>query len=555
MRIKSIEILGDNFRSLSSNYKYEFDASQKEHRLSTKVLAGLNGSGKSNFLELFAEIFYFLECYHMSSVSQEYKQNANIGFIIEYYLPITKEVVIQLDLSERNKDQEVLVRIIKYLNEKPEFNVATLDTDYTNYLRIDKEKYTKKLLPTKIVAYSSGQNELLSNSFYKSRFQHFQELIKGKKNTSGKKEKEEKESEEQSSMSRLFFLDYSSNFYVFIANMLLSKGDNLKLFKDVLGVKDLESFRITLIFNDLNNKRIKIETVLEEKISWLTRCATTWFRDEKTNLLVLDYKVNSATKEAFEYYFQKASNLFEFFYELDFLNLHTIKKEIRDTIPHQHKSYNILDEMPRVDPSDLIFRIGKIRMDKIIDRKNRITKPIYYKSLSDGEHQFNEVVGSVLMMEDSGCLFLMDEPDTHFNPKWRAKFIHILNQISAINRDLDKNVKEVRKQEVILTTHSPFIISDSYKEDVYKFRNGKFQTPKMETYGASIGFILELIFDRDISISDFSNHELKNIRKNIKTLEDIDEAIDKLSRFGESIEKFDVYSYLRIKEKEIRDKE
>lgn len=59
MKIKSVKILGSDFRSLKANKLYEFNVSDQKNRLSTKIFAGLNGSGKSNFLELFTEIFYF----------------------------------------------------------------------------------------------------------------------------------------------------------------------------------------------------------------------------------------------------------------------------------------------------------------------------------------------------------------------------------------------------------------------------------------------------------------------------------------------------------------
>lgn len=49
MKIKSVKILGDDFRSLAANKLYEFNVSFRDDRLSTKIFAGLNGSGKSNF--------------------------------------------------------------------------------------------------------------------------------------------------------------------------------------------------------------------------------------------------------------------------------------------------------------------------------------------------------------------------------------------------------------------------------------------------------------------------------------------------------------------------
>ncbi|MGD1844392.1 MAG: hypothetical protein ACFB10_03250 [Salibacteraceae bacterium] len=41
--------------------------------------------------------------------------------------------------------------------------------------------------------------------------------------------------------------------------------------------------------------------------------------------------------------------------------------------------------------------------------------------MSDGEHQFNQIIGTMMLLETPGCLLLLDEPDTHFNPKWRSR--------------------------------------------------------------------------------------------------------------------------------------
>ena len=87
MKLISVKILGENFRSLAGNKLYQFNVNQRSSRLSPKIFAGLNGSGKSNFLELLAEIFYYLELFHSNTVENSYKKSKDFGFEIEYYLP------------------------------------------------------------------------------------------------------------------------------------------------------------------------------------------------------------------------------------------------------------------------------------------------------------------------------------------------------------------------------------------------------------------------------------------------------------------------------------
>ncbi|MEO1033323.1 MAG: restriction system-associated AAA family ATPase [Bacteroidota bacterium] len=540
MRIVSVKILGDNFRSLKANKLYEFYNSESTERLAPKVFAGLNGSGKSNFLELFSEIFYYLELYHFPSASEEDREGAGFGFEIQYILPL-----MDIIAGGYTGQESVLVNINKPLNEHPEFAFRNLDAD--SFSRVDYTGFngeTLNLLPKRMIAYTSGQNELLSNPYYKIRYHYFKSL------------EDDTSAPEKSIIdkNRLFFLDYDSNFSIFIANMLMAEIHNLEYLKKVLAVKELESFRITLNLQNYKKNYIKLNYRLNKELERLKFCATTWFEDKNEDLetkqIILDYKVNEATKAAFKFHFKNPFELFKTFYELDTLNLHLVPVRTRQLILNAHKSLNLSDEMPKPDPSNLVFRIEKIIVDKIIDEENS-TRKIYYKALSDGEHQFSQVIGSVLMMEEAGCLFLFDEPNTHFNPKWRAKMISILNRITADSFDYQNQVKKVRQQEIIITTHSPFIISDSIKENVYKFENGAFTKPKYQTYGSSINFLLESIFDRDISISDFSNNELNKLKDGIRTRVDLQYAKEELLNFGESIEKFDAYSFLLEKEKEL----
>jgi restriction system-associated AAA family ATPase len=544
MKLLRLKILGENFRSLPANVDYEFNNAVYDNKLSTKVVAGLNGSGKSNFLELLAEVFYYLERTKLQYTPKSYIENKNFGFEIEYILPKTKKGFDYIEKTESREilnldkpfEQDVHVRIKKDLEGFLEMSYSLVDEEKFIVVNDNFEQF----LPSKIIAYTSGQNELLSNPFIRLRYHYFTEMVT---------------SEYKRANHRMYFLDAESNYSIFVANMLLGKTAPVQYLKSIFRIEDLYSFRIT--FNYRHNTKEALKILEEKKALWspLKACATTWRDDAPAKCMVLDFVINEATHQAFLHHYKTTFQLFQAFYELQSLNLLIEKQATRKFVTNAHKTINITDELSKSDPSDLIFRIEKItiKRQKADDNKKDI---LYYKSLSDGEHQLNEVIGSVMMMEEDGCLFLMDEPDTHFNPKWRAKMVTMLNKVSGKEYDVEGNPENIHQQELIMTTHSPFIISDNHKENVYKFvRDGKklkLENPEFETFGASVSFILETIFDRDITISDFSNKELNNLKKSINTLDDIRRVKKELLSFGESIEKFDAYSYVRAKENELK---
>ncbi|WP_426791243.1 restriction system-associated AAA family ATPase [Sphingobacterium sp. WOUb80] len=604
MKLLRVKILGEKFRSLPANIDYNFNETLIENKLSTKVFAGLNGSGKSNFLELIAEIFFSLERYilnesknkilevqrlellkelskynserhpkkyeNISKKIDEVKKkiffDRDFNFEIEYLLNISEDILRELNLPPLIEDNLNLFKphedtykiiITKKFDELPEYAFQELHND--SKYRIDTN--FNKFLPTNIIAYTSGQNELLSNPFIRLRYHYFNEL----QNTNNNLYKR-----------RMYFIDEESNYSIFIANMLLGHQKPLEYLKSIFSIEDLFSFRITINYRNNTKEALSIFNNKLTLLEPLKACATSWQDDTYKKMIVLDFVVNEATHEAFKYYYSSAFQLFQTFYELQSLNLLIDKQEVRKFVVNASKVLNLSNELSKPDPSDFVFRIEKIRIKKIKQKKcseelkKTETTTIFYKALSDGEHQLNEVIGSVMMMENEGSLFLMDEPDTHFNPKWRAKMVTMLNQVSGNEYDHQGKPERIRQHEIIMTTHSPFIISDNQKEDVYKFERVnksifneqgkeidcdellKLKNPEYQTYGSSVGFVLETIFDRDLTISDYSNEELNNLKESLTRLDDVKRVKKELLKFGESIEKFDAYNYLMIKEKELK---
>lgn len=559
MKLVSVEIYGDDFRNLTANKVYNFNISTRDNRISTKCFAGLNGSGKSNMLELIAEIFYYLEYYHLEHADPNKKLGKGFGFQIQYLKYMADFQVV--DAKGNRLSPWKWVRITKPIDvddaEAPvQFAVRSFGSEADSF--IDAAPYdSSSFLPPRIIGYSSGQNELLSNPFYKMKYHYLNEM---------------RAADADRIQDRMIYIDAENNYNVFIANMLLGhplKRSILeKAFKLVDSNKEnfgaLHSFRITINLHNASNQQIAFGHSVKNIIEKLKACATTWrelpyYISKKRKQLVLDYFVSGATREAFAFHFNdSALNLFEALYQLEALNLDVHKQQVHKLVHQAKKDLNISDELPKIDGNDLIFKLENIILRKEERQFEDQEQLMRYKHLSDGEHQFNEVIGSMMLLEEDGCLLLYDEPDTHFNPKWRASIIRLFNEMSASSWDQNGKRLSVRNQEVIITSHSPFAISDSYKEDVYCFRkvegNISIENPSIPTYGTSILAILENVFDNDQTISNLANEDLLRIKEDARKAtnkEEIQAERSKLNGFGESIEKFDAIRFLRARENEI----
>lgn len=551
LRIKLSERLKEPFRSLHPGFEISFTPDLTRREIEPVGLAGLNGSGKSNLLELISEIFYYLDSLQLNFPTSTVKEDKSFGFEIDYALPLIGSTLQHVRPNESflHDDNYFIVRIVKDIDVMPTYRTISVKGYQEERDKLAREEHlptasvrwnevqenVKYLLPNKILAYTSGQNELLSNAFYKMQFHYFNDYTKQLKQAT----------KFHVDNSRLFFSDNQSNASIFIANYLLGDSEALDVLNQIIKIERLYSFRITIRYANFRGKEVIFNRDLEMRIKRLKNCATTL--DEKGSgskkILTLDYLVQEATKEAFRRTFGDAPfELYKTLYELEMLNFYAIPEDVIEMVSNGPKWLNITDELPKTDPTNLLFRI-----EKIMIYKQGSSDPIYYKGLSDGEHQVLQVVGMVMMMEESGCLFLFDEPDTHYNPLWRSKLVNTINKV--VRYRTSHNEARKRLQEIVITTHSPFVLSDMRKENVYVFEKPAnevtFKECPIETYGASSGIILDAVFGKEETISEKAKSELDALFDNINNLNDIKRVVEQLNiRFGESVEKLDKFSLL-----------
>ncbi|PHN99289.1 ABC transporter, partial [Rhodobacteraceae bacterium 4F10] len=236
--------------------------------------------------------------------------------------------------------------------------------------------------------------------------------------------------------------------------------------------------------------------------------------------------------------------LFRFFQVLYELNSNIVSESIKEEV-YSSKGFYTKGKLPVAAPIDTVFHFLDYKILKKIKGEKK-PKALLLREFSDGEQQFLHTIGICLMLKERRTLLLLDEPETHFNPAWRAKFIKILNDSIEAGKPNNGNNVHILK-DVILTSHSPFIISDCMPNNVVFFDRHK-ETELVEaksakemdikTFGMSVETILDELFNYNQSIGDWSNETLLEIDfDSIKTEADKKALKKKLRILGPSIEK------------------
>ncbi|QDT81998.1 hypothetical protein Mal35_54890 [Gimesia maris] len=495
MRLRRLALLED-FKSLSAFDKDFRGPLTSVDAVAPVCFAGLNGSGKSNVIELLAEIFCYLELLHLDYEKlSDNARKTDLRFVIEFDLAPSDSLTRQ-------------VRIRKDSTRPPSFFEINDEGE-------EKELISKteqvKVLPNRILGYSSGLNETISAVFGRNQYWYSKEV--GEAAISNSKQRV--------AHTRTLYMDYDSNAPIVVANYLFATEEEKRLFQDHVRITDVHSFRIVVHLKRPNKTAIETTPEINNNIERLKACATVTWHDEGQNLWTFDYFVNEATRAAFLHQFKSASQLFVALYKLWLLNSLALDGESRKFYTRPTVQKGLIERPPTVPLKDKILALTKLRL-----RIQKPTRVIDYAAISDGEHQFLHVFGTILMFAEPNTLFLLDEPETHLNPKWRVDFVRTLNQIA-----------EERNQEFVVSTHSPFLISDCRQANTYHFTRHdneiRINQVRFETFGSSFDYLLSELFDIPAMISNQAIEELKTIIQR----GDLKEMLAAVPRFGESLEK------------------
>lgn len=573
LRLKITDPAG--FRGLPCGFEHHFrtewnlqdELSIADH-FAPFVCAGPNGSGKSNLLEVLAAIFFQLEILRVrrsflpEALQDDTLDLSPISFELDYLIRVLPEY------RSANSPEWAKVHVWKNAGESVRFiweNQGDFGSDINEAFT---SSHIDMLLPQYVLGYSSGENEILSLPFFKMRFVQFDEYYNALTQQLPYPGHPE---------TRLAYLDNGFSQAILLCNLLFLDEDNLRPFREDVGIERLQEFRIivrrsvglrteqlTAFASEDENQyqspeeivnnnpalqvhideqgalhyRLNILHLLEGDgrsslmVNALQRCATLSYVDDATDTLILDYRVNEATKKAFRENFDGSPlALFQAFQVLLALNLYVVSDTLKSDL-YTSTSHYVSETVPTLASDERIMRFKHFYF-----RKRGVKKPMLLKELSDGEHQLLHSLGLCVLFRDTNCLLLLDEPETHFNPNWRASFITRLRQCLPDQRDVG--------QEMLITTHTPFLISDSKPDKVLVFSKDEttgvvsINHPDYNTLGASINKITMNTFGKRETIGGYAQALLEDLRRRFEAGEEDRESLitEIHQQLGDSVEK------------------
>ena len=152
---------------------------------------------------------------------------------------------------------------------------------------------------------------------------------------------------------------------------------------------------------------------------------------------------------------------------------------------------------------------------------------VQFENLSDGEIVYFNTFSSIFMeirkasKDGRDCVLVLDEPDLNLHPEWCRRFIDdcitLVNNYSAVN------------VQFIIATHSPYMISDVPKENVFSLE-GKEKMIVIKraekTFAANIIDILSDTFFLDYSIGEFARKKI--LKRDKEIYQHIDDPVLKI---------------------------
>jgi predicted ATPase len=378
------------------------------------VLIGRNGTGKSNVLEALTIIFRdLLMAERLPSLKYR------IAYEIE-------DRWVFIDADPTRKDVYRANTIKKSDQPKPypvDASFEDLEGEQVTAARLKGE--SSEHLPRFLFGYYSGESERMKDVFRAYLKNYDDKLIANK----------------DPGLKRMFFAEPVHSNFVLLSFIVNNKEKTDRFLQEQLGLEEggIESVLFVLKQPYWYNKNASGG----DKRFWNSRGIVRDFLAKLYEISLAPIRIKRR-----ETYDVRRSRTVEYLY-LFAKDIDALRELARGKTPAE-----FFRDLESTHVSDLIDEV-RIRV-KLKKNDGSVT----FRELSEGEQQLLTVLGLLQFTSAEESLFLLDEPDTHLNPRWSVDYIQHIKDFLKDEHDNNQS------SHVLLATHNPIAVAELKKEQV-----------------------------------------------------------------------------------------
>lgn len=406
-----------HFKNLK-NVSIDFD---QNHWIT--VVIGWNGTGKSNVMEALATIFRDL-------IQGERKPA--FAFKIEYRVGAGQNTLyINIDADPDREREAYIVHVATGPEAIGEGSLTPLiyedlETSALRGRKISLKAFLEaepKFLPRYVFAYYSGESDRMYQVFRPYLEDFDKKLRRG----------------EDPGLKRLFYAMPVHSQFVLLAFLIQQSKDVREFLANHLGIDPDEGIESVLFV--LREPPWKSKD--GDPRFWKAKGVVASFLDRLYNIALAPIEISRRVPVSL---WNEKALQFKYLFVKD---IDSLRKLVDGQRPAE-----FFRDMESTHVSQLIEEVRiRVRL-----RKNDGT--VTFRELSEGEQQLLTVLGLLRFTAESESLLLLDEPDTHLNPRWAVDYLSYLRTFAGQN-DSDRE-----NSHILITTHNPLAIAELEKEQV-----------------------------------------------------------------------------------------
>lgn len=508
MQLIKVEINGyKHLKNTCVNFIVPSKTGILENSLPIRFLIGLNGSGKSVFLEGL--------CLILSRIVQDEVPGFNFNLIYN----IQRDHLYRVEIKN-GTDSKLDIRYFTDDNKT-----------YSTLNSFEKHRY---LLPDYVFACASGSNnnffEIMMRSPKTSLYSDLFDMSLLGKSKLNETERIGYIDKTLTSLRLLdenpicLFIEEQSSVLALAAYLSVFPhklnssdiGEHIKCMNDILFMLDSRPKPISLSFVLDGNRLNQLENELQQYGAIFESVNS----DDIVENRVCDWDVTRLHQdETIDTREPHGDKVLTFLFD-------TFSTEYGDRpyIKNLSKSYK--DPLDFLSKLILAYNKGIIKKAHISFKIQGSEEILEQSALSEGEYMLLVRLGLLALGRHNNncqCLFLLDEPDVHLNEHWNINFVSMMHRIYKGCNSF---------HEIVIATHSSLMLTDALPDQLYyfMFKKGNVHCYNIQasTFGGSRNEIMQALFQTEHSVGSYAYSVVERILDEVDDVETLESYLDNI---------------------------